>query len=271
MVVPHLSQRMRLRRAFFWELIYTHAVPSLFLGILSIELLDWLTRQAFDLETVNNPARLLLVMAVNGVLVAIVVRLYQLWKRHLYGRIGLDLYNITLTPKQQFAAVAVGFMSGAVSLALLLTGWGLLLLTMFALSVAFVHWRLFTRFVVRMLQPNKFARWKDVRVLLSIYLTLLFCFSLANASLHMLHSLLGLKEAFLFPGENAPLVFDSFYFTVVTITTLGFGDIHPLSVDAKLLVSFEVLSSYMMFALILGLVTRGVLLPGKNPGEPEKK
>ena len=43
------------------------------------------------------------------------------------------------------------------------------------------------------------------------------------------------------------------------MTTLGFGDITPVTADAKLVVALEVVIAYLMFALLIGTITRGIL------------
>jgi hypothetical protein len=49
-------------------------------------------------------------------------------------------------------------------------------------------------------------------------------------------------------------VVDCFYFSVVTITTLGFGDIRPVSPVAKLITSAEVVAGFILIVLALGSV-----------------
>ena len=50
------------------------------------------------------------------------------------------------------------------------------------------------------------------------------------------------------------MVVTFFYFTVATITTLGFGDIFPISVTAKFLVAMQNLMSYLSISIILSLI-----------------
>ena len=50
------------------------------------------------------------------------------------------------------------------------------------------------------------------------------------------------------------MVVTFFYFTVATITTLGFGDIFPISVASKFLVAIQNLISYLSISIILSLI-----------------
>ena len=50
--------------------------------------------------------------------------------------------------------------------------------------------------------------------------------------------------------------FDSFYFSLVTVTTLGYGDIHPAaeSIWTKVMVSMELLIGVTFIILIIGAI-----------------
>ena len=53
--------------------------------------------------------------------------------------------------------------------------------------------------------------------------------------------------------------FDSFYFSVITFTTLGYGDILPLNNIAKAVVISEVLIGFVMLGLLVGIISRKVI------------
>ena len=60
-------------------------------------------------------------------------------------------------------------------------------------------------------------------------------------------------------GFTKTIVFNAvtaLYFSVVTFTTLGFGDISPISIIGKLYTIAEVLSGYTMFGVLITLVAR---------------
>jgi len=48
---------------------------------------------------------------------------------------------------------------------------------------------------------------------------------------------------------------DYFYFSVVTFTTLGYGDIHPKGVLGKLGTSVEVAAGFTMFGILLSIIS----------------
>ena len=65
-------------------------------------------------------------------------------------------------------------------------------------------------------------------------------------------------------ASNSNYPFTSFlYFSLITITTVGYGDIYPLSTFARLITSFEIVQGISLLAVILSY-TIGVYNRGKN-------
>lgn len=63
-----------------------------------------------------------------------------------------------------------------------------------------------------------------------------------------------LFDSFIF-GENGNLSFvDSIYFTVVAITTLGFGDIVPITTAGRVFVTFQALFGFVAISLFLSAI-----------------
>ncbi|HHO55300.1 MAG TPA: two pore domain potassium channel family protein, partial [Trueperaceae bacterium] len=52
---------------------------------------------------------------------------------------------------------------------------------------------------------------------------------------------------------------NSLYFSFVTFTTLGFGDISPISSIAKFLVILEVFIGYLMLGLLVTIISKKVI------------
>ncbi|MDB4436222.1 potassium channel family protein, partial [Akkermansiaceae bacterium] len=51
----------------------------------------------------------------------------------------------------------------------------------------------------------------------------------------------------------------SIYYTIVSITTVGYGDMVAMTVLGKILTSFYVLTGYAIIAVPTGIVTAGIL------------
>ena len=51
-------------------------------------------------------------------------------------------------------------------------------------------------------------------------------------------------------------IFDYFYFSLVTFTTLGYGDIAPITIAEKLVVGLEVLLGFTMLGIFINLIKR---------------
>ncbi|MFV0422071.1 potassium channel family protein [Oleidesulfovibrio sp.] len=131
-------------------------------------------------------------------------------------------------------------------------------LTITLIALVWINLRRFIRRIVTMLRPQSHATWADIQELARIYLMLLTAFTLTNASLDALHRLLGNTPPFGF-SSGFGFFLDSLYFSCIMMTTVGFGDIAPSTLDAKLLVGLEAFTSYIVFALLVGIITRGVL------------
>jgi voltage-gated potassium channel len=91
---------------------------------------------------------------------------------------------------------------------------------------------------------------------------MLFAFTLVNISLDELaaiHAGLDPESSSVLFANHSGSILDHLYFSVVVMTTLGFGDIHPIATASKVMVSIPCVTSYVMFALMLGIITRGIV------------
>jgi voltage-gated potassium channel len=57
--------------------------------------------------------------------------------------------------------------------------------------------------------------------------------------------------------ENYP-AFDAFYMTIITIATVGYGEVHPLSTGGKIFTSFLIITSFGTFAYAVSTITQFV-------------
>ena len=77
----------------------------------------------------------------------------------------------------------------------------------------------------------------------------------------ILGSLMYLVEAGLHGFSNIP---ESIYWSIVTITTVGYGDISPVTPLGKFIASFIMMKGYVIIALPTGIVTTEMALASKR-------
>jgi hypothetical protein len=63
-------------------------------------------------------------------------------------------------------------------------------------------------------------------------------------------------------GDSANTWFTPFYFSIVTYTTLGFGDVKPATLWGELLVSSEVILGYVTLGLLVSVLSEKVARRG---------
>ena len=77
-----------------------------------------------------------------------------------------------------------------------------------------------------------------------------------------------MSESFLFTNQvdgSIAQAFDLLYFSIVTFATIGYGDIVPLTFEAKMLVIFEIISSFIMITFVISNIGRSDPLSQKKP------
>lgn len=151
------------------------------------------------------------------------------------------------------------FCIGFATSCLVVSEGGTLLLTGIVLAVAYIQVKVFTRIIVPLLSPGQHADWHLAGQIVQLYLTIITTFTLLNASMDIVHRFTSHDVLPFGFGKGFDLVINAFYFSIVTITTLGYGDIIPSTLDAKLIVSLECLAGYFMFALMVGIITKGIV------------
>ncbi|MEZ7197489.1 potassium channel family protein [Pseudodesulfovibrio karagichevae] len=238
----------------------THFVPAFFVG--AVFLLAFKDLPAPRLIPTGGAGDLVKAV-LNGAVVSLAVLLFHRLRdrrmRHLWPDASAAYAGSRLR-----CAVLVGFLAGAADILLTLSEWGVLFLALLILFVLLWNLRAFTRRSVALLRPGSEISWEDVNELLRIYLATLIGFTLVNAAVDGLHVLAGNTPPFNFTSGGGEPFLNALYYTVVTMTTLGFGDIVPRTWDGKVLLIIQSLTSYFMFAFMIGIITRGVTGAGSR-------
>lgn len=135
---------------------------------------------------------------------------------------------------------------------------------LFILYLSYINIRRFFRNIAKLLLPENEASKTQIRQFINFYINLLISYSVINLMVNMLHISFHTAPAFNFgKGISAPL--DAVYFSIMTLTTIGYADIMPQNNLGRLLTGLECLVGYFVMALMLGIVLKGIrITPRKN-------
>jgi voltage-gated potassium channel len=234
----------------FFGIVVRYYVLCMFVAVLTLA--AFLKVLVPELKAGELDYRLAVLAVVNGALVAVVV-----W---LFSRRG------GFQERRMKALVA--FTAGVMAVLSFLAGWGVVCLAAVTLALLWFNIRAFLRRLVRFLEPGHYPSWRDVGTVGHLFATMLAAFTLINLSIGYFHNYFPDKPvAFTSSSVQVEGLVDYLYFSIVVMTTLGFGDIAPATPVAKLVVAMECLTSYVLFALMLGVITRGIVRPGKDGAE----
>lgn len=104
---------------------------------------------------------------------------------------------------------------------------------------------------------------KDVVVVITTYITIAISFGL----LYTVLSLFSSTQVFNGITQDLPQIefyFKHIYFSFITITTVGYGDVYPLTMLAQFLVVVEIITGIVLTNVILGLVIGSGILSSKD-------
>lgn len=137
------------------------------------------------------------------------------------------------------------------------------LISAFIIFLAAMNIKDFISELKNILSPDTYATPQVIGDFFSFFINLVISFTVINLSINSLHIYNNVPQAFAF-GQGPSHVIDAFYFTVITMTTVGYGDITPQTVIARVIVSFECLTSYLLLGIMIGIVTRGINFDNKQ-------
>lgn len=165
-------------------------------------------------------------------------------------------YLHTYQEKQHIALLIIAFITGFCCL-FINTSTGSVFFGLIVLTLTILKIKDFIRTIAKMLPANHLVTPKDLSEFFSFFIDLIIFFTVINLIFRVPHYSYPTASDFNI-DSSIDYIFNTFYFTVVTMTTVGYGDYTPTSYLGKMLVVVECLTSYIMFGLMIGIISRGI-------------
>lgn len=172
-------------------------------------------------------------------------------------------YTIPYYTKDRTKLFLIAFSAGFCSIYITNSSFGTYLISTFVIFLTILNIRRFAGKISQLLRPDIMASPRDIGEFANFFINLLITFTVINLSINTLHNNLNLGRAFNF-GSGFREIIDALYFSVITVTTVGYGDIIPQTVLARIIVSLECLTSYLMLGIMIGIITRGIKFDQEN-------
>ena len=191
----------------------------------------------------------------NGIyttLVCLFLHHYLIRKKFTQNYYNADLKSL----------IVVSFLAGFLSIYITVSGLGTYAVSLLIIYIAYLNVKDFARRLTGLLEPDTLATPADLSEFGNFFTNLLITFVVINLSLNSLHDSLTLPEAFNF-GHGLNAIVNALYFSVITMTTVGYGDIIPHTAIARVIVALECLTSYLMLGIMIGIITRGITFTKK--------
>ncbi len=192
----------------------------------------------------------------NGLLTSIIV--FSL-NRYLAKKNYINSYYTTDVRKLMIVAFSAGFLSLYVSLINI----GTYIISIFIIYIAIINIHRFADKISQLLKPNTMATPNDLGEFATFFINLIITFTIINLCANTIHNDFNLEPAFNF-GHGLIAIIDAVYFSIITMTTVGYGQIVPHTAIARIIVSVECLTSYLMLGMMIGIINRGINFPSTN-------
>jgi len=121
--------------------------------------------------------------------------------------------------------------------------------------------------IVDVILEKRATEKKDILVIITTYSNIILIFTLLYLLMQALSDG-GAFKSIMVPRTDVSAslylaLIDCFYYSVITISTLGYGDIYPTAWYSKLIVIVEVVTGLSLLTFSLGII-----LSGRNPEDP---
>ncbi len=203
-----------------------------------------------------------LIPVFNGLITAAV----SLLLNHYFTRKN---YAVIYYTAERSKLALTAFLAGFCSIYISLSDFGTYLVSLLIIYISAVNVKNFAAGLSQLLAPDTKATPRDLGRFANFFINLLITFTVINLSVNAIHGRLRLPSAFNF-GQGLDGILDAVYFSIITMTTVGYGDIIPHTVVARIVVGFECLTSYFILGIMIGIITRGISF-NRAAGKPNQK
>lgn len=207
------------------------------------------------IEDTNGWFNYVIIPAFNGFLTAFIMLMLNL---HFKKKSFTAAYYT----EDKFKLMLVAFLAGYAGYYLTFSHIATYAITLLVISLFVAEVKSFFNKLSNLLTPDKLATPEDISYFINFFINLIITFTVIYLAINTIHSNLGLERAFNFQ-VGIPGIIDALYFSIITMTTVGYGDIIPHNPIARILVSLECITCYLMLGIMIGIVTRGISFKNK--------
>ncbi len=157
---------------------------------------------------------------------------------------------------QQFYLLFIAFLTGIFCL-FINTVSGSVVFGVIVIFLTILKIHQFIQQMSLVLPPNHYVTQRNLGHFFAFFIDLIIFFTVINLLFKTAHPSFPFSPDF--KGvSRIDYIFNTLYYTIITMTTVGYGDFTPDTHLGRMIVALECLTSYVMFGLMIGLIARGV-------------